>query len=235
MGYGEWTSSTARLALRTRISIRRSPGRWPGVICARFGSPSDVRRTSRSAALTPRKLMGELLTVYRGKNGRLHVTQSHCPHRAALLSSGWVEGDTLRCRYHGWRYDETGQCVEQPGEDAAFASKICLRTYPAQDYLGLVFAYLGEGDAPPMRRFPDCERPGVGEGGRVDRTLAVQFFQSYRQRGRPGAPDLHTPRIVAPLGRSRPSAIRADRTDRAAGRRSRITACARAKRVRVIR
>src|SRR5581483_12280944 len=55
----------------------------------------------------------------------------------------------------------SGQCVEQPGEDAGFAAKIRLASYPVREYLGLVFAYLGEGDPPPFRHYPDYDRPGV--------------------------------------------------------------------------
>jgi 5,5'-dehydrodivanillate O-demethylase len=132
------------------------------------------------------KIMDQLLTMYRGENGRVHVVQSHCPHRATLLSTGWVEGDALRCHYHGWKYDETGQCIEQPGEDEAFARKICLRAYPAQDYLGLVFAYLGEDEAPPIRRFPDFEKPGVVEVPALIEYWPCNLFNRLDNAGDPG-------------------------------------------------
>jgi 5,5'-dehydrodivanillate O-demethylase len=51
--------------------------------------------------------------------------------------------------------------VEQPGEDATYAEKVRIRTYPTREYLGLVFAYLGEGEAPPFRRYPQFDEPGV--------------------------------------------------------------------------
>ena len=37
---------------------------------------------------------------------------------------GAVDGDALQCPFHGWKYDGSGQCVEQPGEDEAFARDI---------------------------------------------------------------------------------------------------------------
>src|SRR5205823_2681107 len=37
--------------------------------------------------------------------------------------------------------------------------------YPTQEYLGHVFAYFGEGSPPPLRRYPDFERPGILEAG----------------------------------------------------------------------
>jgi 5,5'-dehydrodivanillate O-demethylase len=53
--------------------------------------------------------------------------------------------------------------VEQPGEDGSNAAKVRIRSYPTKEYLGHIFAYLGEGESPPLRRFPDFDRPGVVE------------------------------------------------------------------------
>jgi 5,5'-dehydrodivanillate O-demethylase len=109
--------------------------------------------------------MSEDLTLYRGEAGTPHVVGSRCAHRGTQLSTGWVEGDCVRCRYHGWKYDASGQCVEQPGELESFAAKIRIDSYPTEEYLGLIFAYLGQDEPPPFRRFPDFERPGVVEAG----------------------------------------------------------------------
>jgi 5,5'-dehydrodivanillate O-demethylase len=80
------------------------------------------------------------------------------------LSAGWVEGNSLRCFYHGWKYDASGQCVEQPAEERSFADKVQLRTYPTEEHLGLIFAYLGDGEPPPLPRFPEFEAgPGMFE------------------------------------------------------------------------
>jgi 5,5'-dehydrodivanillate O-demethylase len=78
-----------------------------------------------------------------------------------LLSAGSVESDGIRCFYHGWKFDGTGACVEQPAEPKPFCQKIRLRTYPTREYLGLVFAYLGEGEPPAFPNIPSFEEPGV--------------------------------------------------------------------------
>src|SRR4029453_2584574 len=83
-------------------------------------------------------------TIYRGEDGTAHVVAPRCAHRGTQLSTGWVEGDCIRCFYHGWKYDGAGQCVEQPAEDAGFAGKVKIESSPTEEYLGLVFAYLGE-------------------------------------------------------------------------------------------
>src|SRR4051812_47717690 len=50
----------------------------------------------------PLRLMGEEFALYRGAAGDAHVIEPRCPHRGTLLSTGWVEDDSIRCFYHGW-------------------------------------------------------------------------------------------------------------------------------------
>jgi 5,5'-dehydrodivanillate O-demethylase len=105
--------------------------------------------------------MGDDHTLYRGEDGTAHLIGFRCAHRSTQLSTGWVEGDEIRCLYHGWKYDGSGRCVEQPGEPAPFCDRIRIPHYPTEEYLGLVFAYLGEGTAPPLPRYPAFEREGL--------------------------------------------------------------------------
>ncbi len=125
---------------------------WQPIVRARDVGPGRAR---------PVEIMGQMVTVYRGELGAVHVADHRCPHRGCPLSLGWVEGESLRCRYHGWKYDATGQCVEQPNEDVSFADKIRLKTYPAREYAGLIFAFLGDGEPSPFRHYPDFDRPGI--------------------------------------------------------------------------
>jgi 5,5'-dehydrodivanillate O-demethylase oxygenase subunit len=107
------------------------------------------------------RVMGQDFTLYRGASGAPYLVDSACPHRAMPLHAGWVEGETIRCFYHGWRFDGSGQCVEQPAERPSFCHKIRTGAYPTRDYLGLVFAYLGEGEAPAFPRYPTFEGDDV--------------------------------------------------------------------------
>jgi 5,5'-dehydrodivanillate O-demethylase len=81
------------------------------------------------------------------------VVSFRCPHRGLQLSVGWVEDDSIRCRYHGWKYDSSGQCVEVPTEPESTAKTIRIRSYPAVEYLGFVFAFFGEAMLPRYRAF----------------------------------------------------------------------------------
>jgi len=105
----------------------------------------------------PIRIMGEDFTLYRGDNGIPYLLGPRCAHRGTQLSAGWVEGECIRCFYHGWKYDGTGQCVEQPAEDQTFAEKVRVPGYPVKEYIGLIFAYVGEGEPPPFPRYPILE------------------------------------------------------------------------------
>jgi phenylpropionate dioxygenase-like ring-hydroxylating dioxygenase large terminal subunit len=96
------------------------------------------------------KVLGEELVLYRGQSGRPALMQLRCAHRSVALDYGRVEGDCIRCPYHGWLYDAYGQCLEQPAEPAGsrYKDEIRLRAYPTQEMGGLVFAYMGPEPAP---------------------------------------------------------------------------------------
>lgn len=139
------------------------PGTLMGRYLRQFWQPVAMASEIPAGKARPVRVMGEDFTVYRGETGQPHVVAFRCAHRRSQLSIGWVEGDNIRCRYHGWTYDPTGQCVEQPGEPEPFCQQIRIRAYPTQEYLGLVFAYLSEGEPPPLQRFPLGEDDGVVE------------------------------------------------------------------------
>jgi 5,5'-dehydrodivanillate O-demethylase oxygenase subunit len=111
----------------------------------------------------PVRALGEDLTLYRGESGQIHAVAFRCAHRGTQMSTGWVEGEHIRCFYHGWVYDGSGQCVEQPAEPEPFCNRIKIRSYPVEDYLGVVFVYFGEGDPPPLPRFYGGERATLRE------------------------------------------------------------------------
>ncbi|HEY7243978.1 MAG TPA: Rieske 2Fe-2S domain-containing protein [Xanthobacteraceae bacterium] len=106
----------------------------------------------------PLRIMSESFTLYRGAGGQAFLVDFRCPHRGAQLSAGWVEGDELRCFYHGWKFAGDGRCTEQPAEENAFCNEVSVRSFPTREYLGLIFAFLGEGEPPPFPRYPQFER-----------------------------------------------------------------------------
>ncbi len=108
----------------------------------------------------PIKLLSEKFTLYRGETGKLHLTEFNCPHRRTQLSVGYVEGDAIRCLYHGWKFGPDGGCVERPAEPGSCAH-VRIKTYPVEEFLGLIFAYIGDGPVPSFPPFPAFEGEGV--------------------------------------------------------------------------
>jgi 5,5'-dehydrodivanillate O-demethylase oxygenase subunit len=143
--------------------VHTDPGTLAGRFLRMFWQPIYRSQDLATGKAVPVKIMGEGFTLYRGNSGTAHLLAPRCAHRGTQLSVGRVEGDCIRCFYHGWKYDGSGQCVEQPAEEASFAGKIRIRSYPTEEYLGLVFAYLGEGAPPVLPRFAEFEEEGVLE------------------------------------------------------------------------
>ena len=103
------------------------------------------------------RLLGEDLVAFRDHQGRVGLLEERCAHRQASLFFGRNEECGLRCAYHGWQYDVTGQCVDMPNErtESSFAAKVQQPAYPTRERNGLVWAYLGaRSDPPPL---PDLE------------------------------------------------------------------------------
>lgn len=103
------------------------------------------------------QVLGEHVTLYRGEDNVAHAVEDRCPHRKTQLSIGWVEGNAIRCFYHGWKFAPDGKCLEMPCESENFARKVTIRSYPTYEYLGLIFVYLGDGQAPPVPSFPELD------------------------------------------------------------------------------
>ena len=75
-------------------------------------------------------------------SGKPYLIGGRCAHRCTVLHTGWVQGEEIRCMYHGWRYDGTGQCTEMPAE-APRLKPVGIAGYPVHEYGGLIFAYMG--------------------------------------------------------------------------------------------
>ena len=134
--------------------VHTGPGTLAGRYLRRFWQPVVRSQDLTPGKAAPIRVMSEDFTLYRGESGTTHALAFRCAHRGTQLSTGWVEGDNLRCRYHGWTYDSSGQCVHQPAEVEPFCEKVRIGSYPTQAYLGFVFVCMGEGQAPQLPRYP---------------------------------------------------------------------------------
>ena len=98
-------------------------------------------------------LLGEKLIAFRDSAGRVGIMDQRCPHRCASLFLGRNEENGLRCVYHGWKFDVTGQCVDMPSvpPEQDFKEKVRAKAYPAAERNGIVWVYMGaRQEAPPL-------------------------------------------------------------------------------------
>jgi phenylpropionate dioxygenase-like ring-hydroxylating dioxygenase large terminal subunit len=105
--------------------------------------------------IVPVRLLGEDFVLFRNEQGRYGLLDRACPHRGVDLCFGRLEHGGLRCAFHGWLFDVSGACLEQPAEPIGTPPpKVRQPSYPCLEKAGIVWAYLGPG-APPA--FPDFD------------------------------------------------------------------------------
>ncbi|MGB3246109.1 MAG: aromatic ring-hydroxylating dioxygenase subunit alpha [Sulfitobacter sp.] len=88
-------------------------------------------------------VMNEPIVLYRDTKGALVALEDRCCHRAAPLSIGRIEGDNLRCMYHGLKFNRDGRCVEIPGQDK-IPPHACVKSYAVEEAGGWVFVWMDD-------------------------------------------------------------------------------------------
>ncbi|MPZ13096.1 MAG: Rieske 2Fe-2S domain-containing protein [Chloroflexi bacterium] len=125
---------------------RVGPGTPCGELLRRYWHPVCI--ASELTEDRPKKrlrVLGEDLVIFRDEQGGYGLLAEQCSHRGASLYYGFLEDGGLRCPYHGWLYDATGTCLEQPFEPSQSMLKHSIRhpAYPVQQLAGLLFAFMG--------------------------------------------------------------------------------------------
>ena len=97
---------------------RIGPGTLMGKLLRRYWAPFLLSSEIPEPDCPPvrAKLMGESLVCFRDSKGQIGLIDEFCAHRGVSLWFGQNEECGLRCPYHGWKYDVTGQCVDLPSE-----------------------------------------------------------------------------------------------------------------------
>src|SRR4051812_32351703 len=160
-----------------QLMCRTDKGTPMGEFARRFWTPVLLSHELPTPDCPPLqvKIYGEELVAFRDTSGRVGVMREYCPHRRASLFYGRNEENGLRCAYHGWKFDITGQCVDMMSEpvDSTFASKIKNTAYPTQEAGGFIWACMGPPELkPPM---PDLEYLSVPES---QRQVSKVFYES---------------------------------------------------------
>ncbi|MEL0113624.1 MAG: Rieske 2Fe-2S domain-containing protein, partial [Rickettsiales bacterium] len=88
-------------------------------------------------------LMGEPIVFYRNSAGKAVALEDRCAHRQAPLSLGTVDGNRLRCGYHGFEFDGSGACVRVPTQ-TQIPPTACVRAYPVRERQGFLHVWMGD-------------------------------------------------------------------------------------------
>lgn len=143
---------------QNELLTRVGPGTPMGELLRRYWHPVGVTTELDEEPTKAVRILGEDLVLYKDLKGRYGLIGRYCAHRRVDLTYGMPEENGLRCMYHGWMYDNTGQCTAQPFEETTlpggrFKEKVKLRGYPVQVLGGLIYAYLGPQPAPQLPRW----------------------------------------------------------------------------------
>lgn len=108
------------------------------------------------------RLVGRDYVAFRATDGRVGFFDEGCPHRGTSLALARNEECGLRCIFHGWKIDVSGQVVDVPTHTPnpeAFAAKVPVAHYPVHEGGNMVWVWLGSRPAPPFPELPFTIQP----------------------------------------------------------------------------
>tara|TARA_R110002110_G_scaffold205066_2_gene416804 strand:+ start:8054 stop:9142 length:1089 start_codon:yes stop_codon:yes gene_type:complete len=110
------------------------------------------------------RFFGQDLALYRGESGKPVLLDAYCAHMGTHLTASTtcmivkngeqIEGDSIRCPYHGWRYSPEGDVDDIPYSEGPYPKSASIRSYPVVDNMGCVMAWYD-----PDGREPDYDAP----------------------------------------------------------------------------
>jgi len=117
------------------------------------------------------KYFGEELILYRTESGEARLTDAYCPHLGAHLGAGRVEGENLRCAFHGFEFGGDGRCV-RTAYGKAVPRKAKLGTWNVREHNGFIFTWYHPEGTQPEWDIPVL--PGPAEGWSSFRTRKIE-------------------------------------------------------------
>lgn len=92
-----------------------------------------------------RKIMNQPVVLFRAASGTVSAVEDRCSHRAMPLSAGHVDGEIIRCPYHGLEFNGQGVCTRVPGQDRA-PKAANIRAYPVVEQDSMIWLWMGNAD-----------------------------------------------------------------------------------------
>ena len=124
----------AKLAARDLRRVDIHPDHWYPLAWSR-----EVKRGKAHGV----RFAGEPIVLVRTQSGKVFALEDRFAHRQVPLHGGVVDGEAIRCCYHGWTYNCTGKCVDVPylGRERLPNG---VRAYPCRESEGLIFVFTGD-------------------------------------------------------------------------------------------
>lgn len=113
----------------------------------------------RVGKVTAISLLGRDLAVYRTPQGQVIAMDAYCPHMGAHLAEGKVEGDSLRCFFHNWKFAAAGHCVDIPCLKKPLPIQV--QTWPVKEAYGLIWLWTGKEAKLPLPFVPELQQESV--------------------------------------------------------------------------
>ncbi len=139
--------------LQQQTLVQTDRGTPMGELFRRYWIPAMLSRELPGPDCDPvqLQLLGESLLAFRDTSGDYGLVQEFCPHRGVSLFYGRNEECGIRCAYHGWKFDTTGQCIDMPSEpdESSFKDKVRITAYPLIERGGVLWTYMGPSQAKP--------------------------------------------------------------------------------------
>lgn len=151
-------------AEQNELMTRAGPGTPGGRLLRNYWQPvALVEELEGKRPVRPVRLLGQDLVLFKDETGRYGLLDRDCPHRGADLAYGRREDGGLRCAFHGWLFDVTGQCLQTPAEPegSKLAQRVRQKSYPVVEKSGMLFAWLGEGKPSAFPAFDCFVAPGT--------------------------------------------------------------------------
>jgi 3-ketosteroid 9alpha-monooxygenase subunit A len=116
----------------------------------------------------PLRYFGRDFVLYRGASGKPHLLDAYCPHMGTHLGinttsyvvkdGAHIEGESIRCPYHGWRFRADGVCDDIPYNKGPIPKAACVRSWQIVESMGVIWVWHD-----PENGTPEWESPSLKE------------------------------------------------------------------------
>jgi phenylpropionate dioxygenase-like ring-hydroxylating dioxygenase large terminal subunit len=96
--------------------------------------------------IVSKTLQGQKIIIFRDKEGNISALEDRCCHRNVQLSLGYLREGRVVCGYHGWEYDNQGNCVLIPSQlpENKIPPQAKIKSYPVQEFNRWVWIFIGD-------------------------------------------------------------------------------------------